>query len=113
MKPAVRCLSRPSYFSDNMTIKMTIRESDAIMGAYSIAQAKAHLSALVEQVARGEAVTLTRRGKPVARIVSLGEPNAKPKIDLVRLRAFRATMPTSTVNSAVMVRKMRDQEDGW
>ena len=83
------------------------------MGAYSIAHAKAHLSALVEQVARGETVTLTRRGKPVARIVSLSEPIAKPKIDLVRLRAFRATMTTSTMNSAVMLRKMRDREDGW
>ncbi len=89
------------------------RESSVIVGAYSIAQAKAHLSALVEQVARGETVTLTRRGKPVARIVSMSEPIAKPKIDLVRLRAFRATMPASIVNSAVTARKMRDREDGW
>lgn len=83
------------------------------MGAYSIAEAKAHLSALIEQVERGEAVTLTKRGKPVARIVSLFEPPQKPKIDLERLRAFRATMPKSKMNSADMIRKMRDEEDGW
>ena len=40
-----------------------------MVSAYSIAEAKAHLSALLEQVARGEPVTLTKRGKPVARIV--------------------------------------------
>lgn len=83
------------------------------MGAYSIAEAKAHLSALIEQVERGEAVTLTKRGKPIARIVSLVEPAQKPKIDLERLRAFRATMPKSKMSSAVMIRKMRDEEDGW
>ena len=38
------------------------------MGAYSIAEAKAHLSALLDQVARGEVITLTKRGKPVARL---------------------------------------------
>lgn len=83
------------------------------MGAYSIAEAKAHLSALVEQVARGEAVTLTKRGKPVARIVPLGDVPVKPKIDLAELRKFHATMPKSKIDSATMIRKMRDEEDGW
>lgn len=83
------------------------------MGAYSIAEAKAHLSALIEQVERGEAVTLTKRGKPVARIVSLVEPAQKPKIDLDELRKFHATMQMSKIDSATMIRKMRDEEDGW
>ncbi len=83
------------------------------MGAYSIAEAKAHLSALIEQVERGEAVTLTKRGKPVARLVSLVEPARKPKIDLEELRKFHATMPKSKIDSATMIRKMRDEEDGW
>lgn len=83
------------------------------MGAYSIAEAKAHLSALVEQVERGEAVTLTKRGKPVARLVSLTELPPKPKADLARLRAFRATQKMSPISSAVMIRKMRDEEPGW
>ena len=83
------------------------------MGAYSIAEAKAQLSALIEQVERGEAVTLTKRGKPVARIVSLVAPAQTPKIDLDELRRFHATMPKSKMNSAEMIRKMRDEEDGW
>jgi prevent-host-death family protein len=83
------------------------------MGAYSIAEAKAHLSALVEQVERGESVTLTKRGKPVARIVSLAAPVAKPKMDLDRLRKLRAGMPKATMNAAELIRKMRDEEEGW
>ncbi len=83
------------------------------MGAYSIAEAKAHLSALLDQVARGEVVTLTKRGKPVARIVPAGGFTAKPKLDLRALEKFRTGMPVSSVNSAVMVRRMRDEAEGW
>ena len=83
------------------------------MGAYSIAEAKAHLSALLEQVARGEVVTLTKRGKPVARIVPARQLLAKPKLDLFALQKFRADLPVSRINSAEMVRKMRAEADGW
>ena len=83
------------------------------MSAYSIAQAKAHLSALLDQVARGEVVTLTTRGKPVARIVPADQLPAKPKLDLQALEVFRSRLPKSPVNSAIMVRKMRDEADGW
>mgnify|MGYP001593532807 CR=1 FL=1 len=40
---------------------------------FSIAQAKDRLSELVQAVERGEVVTVTRRGKPVARVVSESE----------------------------------------
>jgi prevent-host-death family protein len=83
------------------------------MGAYSIAEAKAHLSALLEQVARGEVVTLTKRGKPVARIFPAGDLPVKPKMDLRALEKFRARLPKARVNSAEMVRKMRDEAAGW
>ncbi len=83
------------------------------MGAYSIAEAKAHLSALLEQVARGEVITLTKRGKPVARIFPAGELPVKPKLDLRALKKFRSSLPKSPINSAAMVRKMRDEAEGW
>jgi prevent-host-death family protein len=35
-------------------------------------EAKTHLSALLEKVAAGEEVTITKHGKPVARLVSTG-----------------------------------------
>lgn len=40
---------------------------------YSIAQAKDRLSELVQAAERGEMVTVTRRGKPVVRVVSESE----------------------------------------
>lgn len=81
------------------------------MNDYSIAEARANLSALVSQVERGEAVTLTRRGKPVARLVPLGQPGAKPKLDLEVLQRFRAGLPRTPVNSAAMIGDMRDETD--
>jgi prevent-host-death family protein len=40
-----------------------------------IAEAKAHLSALVERVEAGEEIIIARRGKPVARLIP--EPRDK------------------------------------
>ena len=36
-------------------------------------EAKAHLSELIDRVEQGETLTLTRHGKPVARIVPIAE----------------------------------------
>lgn len=40
-------------------------------------EAKTHLSKLLDQVAAGEEVTITKHGKPVARLVKAA-PTAKP-----------------------------------
>ena len=40
---------------------------------YSIAQARDQLPGIVHEVEKGRTVTLTRRGKPVARLVSVRE----------------------------------------
>lgn len=39
------------------------------MRQVQIAEAKAHLSALIEQVEAGEEIIIARRGKPVARLI--------------------------------------------
>jgi prevent-host-death family protein len=39
-------------------------------------EAKTHLSALLEAVAAGEEITITRRGKPVARLVPVNTVDA-------------------------------------
>ena len=48
------------------------------VGAY---EAKTHLPALLERVANGEQITITKHGKPIARLVPVGE------VDLERRRA--------------------------
>jgi prevent-host-death family protein len=58
------------------------------MDAVNLSDAKARLSELVERAEGGEEVTITRRGKPVARIVAIDRPR-KP-LDIEALRALRA-----------------------
>ena len=78
------------------------------MGAFSIAEAKAQLSAIVEMVERGESITITKRGKPVVKMVPATAPPVKPKMDLDELRAIRATLPRMKISSVDIIRKMRD-----
>ncbi len=80
------------------------------MGAFSIAEAKAQLSAIVAMVENGEPVTITKRGIPVVKIVPLNSVPVKPKMDLEKLRAFRATMPPMKESAVDMIRRMRDGE---
>lgn len=40
---------------------------------YSVADARQHLAALIDEVQRGQAVRLTRRGQPVAVVISPAE----------------------------------------
>ena len=61
------------------------------MNSYSLAEAKAHLSALIDRVEAGETVTITRRGKEVARV--LPPETSRRKIDADELRALTDQMP--------------------
>lgn len=78
------------------------------MGMFSVAEAKAHLSELLDRAEKGEEVVITRRGAPVVQLALL--VRAKPGIDLARLRALRSTMPKAKMPAAKLVRKMRDSK---
>jgi prevent-host-death family protein len=57
-------------------------------------EAKTHLPRLLDAVERGETLIITRRGKPIARIVP--EPDRRQaEVDraLADIEKFRATMP--------------------
>jgi prevent-host-death family protein len=78
------------------------------MSSVSIAEAKAHLSEIVDRVANGEPVEITRRGKPVARIVPMA-PKRQP-IDVARLKALTDSMPFHEEGAGDFVRRMRDED---
>jgi len=78
------------------------------MDTVSLADAKAHLSALIDRVESGETVEITRRGKPVARIVGIDRPR-KP-VDVDALRKLVAPMPMQSESAGEFMRRMRDDE---
>lgn len=76
------------------------------MGTVTLADAKAHLSHLLDQVETGEEVIITRRGQPVARI----SPIVKPKQPVKSFAQFRSRMPRWRKASAKLLCEMRDEE---
>ncbi len=75
------------------------------MSAINLAEAKAHLSELVNKAQSGEETVIMRRGQPVAKLV----PIAATKRALRSLSAFRATLPKASRSSAELIRKLRDE----
>jgi prevent-host-death family protein len=74
------------------------------MQQYAIAAAKNQLSRLVQQVERGEAIELTRRGKAVAVVLSEAEYQRlqrRPSFSEA-LRAFRARAGFTGLSDAEM-----------
>lgn len=76
------------------------------MDAISLADAKAHLSELVDRVEAGDSIDITRRGKPVARLTAVTRP-PKP-IDATLLQSLTTAMPPQSQSAADLVRSMRD-----
>lgn len=76
------------------------------MTAINLADAKAHLSELVDRVEAGDSIDITRRGKPVARLTAASKP--RKSIDAALLRSLTATMPSPDQDAAGLVRSMRD-----
>jgi len=78
------------------------------MTVVRLADAKAHLSELIDRVEAGDTIDITRRGKPVARLTAVAKPR-KP-VDIAMLQALTATMPPQDQSAAQLVRSMRDDE---
>jgi len=77
------------------------------MVTVNLAQAKAHLSELLDKVEAGEDVIITRHGRAVARLHAASRP--KQPLMLEELAAFRATMPGLQRPSAELLRELRDE----
>jgi prevent-host-death family protein len=102
-----------------MTIYIVIYK-DTIMGAYSVAEAKAQLSALLLSVERGEEVTITRRGIAVAVVSPVRKTQAAVNWERIRscqqrsapAKAAKPTKPATPAAKrdwAALVHAMRDE----
>jgi len=86
----------------------SLNDMDGSIGAY---EAKTHLSALLDRVERGESLTITRNGKPVARLVPAEAAPTKPGAAeaVARIFALREQMRDSGVR--ISQQEIRDWID--
>ena len=76
------------------------------MHAVNLADAKAHLSELVDRVVQGDSIEITRRGRPVAKLTAAKAP--RKSIDPLALAAFTSTLPPQAQSAEDLVRSLRD-----
>ena len=77
------------------------------MKSAGVAELKAHLSRYLSSVKEGEEVTVTERGRPIARLVPL-DPVAGREARLQRLaRAGLVKLPTKTLDAAEFLSRPR------
>lgn len=70
-------------------------------------EAKTHLSALLDEVARGETIIITRRGRPVARLTAPEPPDREAAVVAAEtLRDLRKRIGWATTEDIL---KMRDE----
>jgi prevent-host-death family protein len=80
------------------------------MRLMNLADAKAQLSAVVDQVEAGEEIVITRRGKAVARIVAERPARSYDACKVhENIRAFVLAQRRQTVSAVRTVRGLRDK----
>ena len=82
------------------------------MPSYSIAKAKDNLSKLIDEALAGEAVTITRHGKPVVELrpARAADDAGRWSPELIDEIAARAkSLPSLGEIAADIVRRMRDE----
>ncbi len=75
------------------------------MRSIQAAEAKAHLSSLLDEVERGETIVITRHGKPIARIVPEADSRqARIARAMAEIEEFRKTMPRIALEDILSAR---------
>jgi len=81
------------------------------MSQHSVAVARNQLSRLIERALAGEAVTITRNGRPVVELRPLQPmPRAISGADLDWLSAHRVAVRLGHSDSGELVGRMRDED---
>ncbi len=78
------------------------------MASVNLADAKARLSEWVARAEAGEVVSITRRGKPVARLIAA--EHARKPVDVAMLKSLTDTMPLQLESAGDFVREMREAD---
>lgn len=79
------------------------------MRTLTLAETKSHLSAVVDQVIAGEEIVITRRGRPVARIIAeRAQPAADAASIAAEVRDFVLAQAPQLRTAAEVLREARD-----
>ena len=71
-------------------------------------EAKTHLAELLDRVAKGEKITITRRGVPAAMLIPVGDNNLLSHRDIVAgLRALRKRVKPGKMSVKQMINEGR------
>jgi prevent-host-death family protein len=77
------------------------------MREVSVREARAEIARLLEAAEAGEDVIITRRGRPVARLVAVAAESA-PQVAFTSRRELRKSLPASEHPSSRLIREMRE-----
>ena len=81
------------------------------MGSHSVADAKTHLSKLIDRALAGDDVVITRHGKPVAELKAIPRPPRRiTQEDIDWLERHRVGVRTGE-DAGTLVSRMRDEDD--
>lgn len=83
------------------------------MSEHSVAEAKAHLSALIDRALAGEGVVITRHGRPVVALRPVeGEAAPITPADIAWLATRRVGGTKPSVDAGELLSRMRDEDNG-
>ncbi len=82
------------------------------MSEHTVTEAEAHLSDLIDRVVAGEAVVITREGRPIVELKPVHQRKGKPitTADLEWLAANRVGTKPSKEDAGTFVSRMRDED---
>ncbi len=77
------------------------------MQKVNVREARQNISRLLDAVEAGEKVIITRRGKPVAKLLVVDKEDVELRFP--DRKEFRSQFPAATITSATLVRELRDE----
>lgn len=82
------------------------------MREVNIYEAKTSLSALLQAVAEGEEIVITKRNKPVARLVAFAPPSERPTFGMARKALERSGLGRDDIDRA-LAPMTPDELEAW
>jgi prevent-host-death family protein len=76
------------------------------VNAINLAEGKARFSELVARAEAGEEIVVSRRGKPIVKLIAVEQP--RKSFDMGALRRLTASMKGPAVDSAAFIRELRE-----